>query len=390
MQEKYDNPNFGEHYKIRDIVIVFFGIMTAFFGFGNLPTPLQVVNKGREAAHSIYEILEEVPKIKEDQESHFKPLQIHGHIEFRNIQFSYPTHSNVRVLNDINMKIVPGQKVAFVGETGCGKSTLLQLIERFYDPTSGEVKIDGKNLKDYNLKAVRQFIGFVGQEPVLFAMSVKENLLLAKRDATDKEIQAALEKANAWEFVQGLEKKLDTYVGMGGCQLSGGQKQRIAIARAILQNPSILLLDESTSALDRKNEKQIQDTLDNFSKDRTTITIAHRLSTIKNSDVIFILDGGAVKEFGSHEELMQNVGGPYYNYVKKQDVLSERDQEQQKFVEEDKQDIQLVEGCAEDKAILKKDSEDIKLNSHRKYESDCETKSSRSKRLRELTSGLLL
>merc|ERR1712183_513303 len=150
-------------------------------------------------------------------------------------------------------------------------------------------------------------------------MSIKENLLLAKPDASDKEIQEACEKANAWGFIQMLESKINTFVGVGGCQLSGGQKQRVAIARAILQNPSILLLDESTSALDRKNEREIQETLDSFSKNRTTITIAHRLTTIMNSDVIFVLKDGKVCEQGTHKSLMDKKDA-YYTYVKKQEV----------------------------------------------------------------------
>ncbi len=179
--------------------------------------------------------------------------------------------------------------------------------------------MDGRDLKDYNLKEYRKLIGYVGQEPVLFAMSIKANLLLAKPEASDAEIKEALTKANAWNFIDKLPEKLETYVGTSGTQISGGQKQRIAIARAYLLNPPILLLDESTSALDRKNEKLIQDALDEFSLNRTVITIAHRLNTIQNSDCIFVLDCGTVAEFGSHNDLMSKQG-QYYNYVKKQQV----------------------------------------------------------------------
>lgn len=177
--------------------------------------------------------------------------------------------------------------------------------------------IDGVNIKDYNLKSLRNFIGYVGQEPVLFAMSIRDNLLLAKPEATEQEIEQALKLANAYDFIMALEKKLDTYVGEGGSQLSGGQKQRIAIARSALQNPRILLLDESTSALDRQNERLIQKTLDDFSKNRTTITIAHRLSTIVNSDVIFMLVKGHVVEQGTHLELLSK-NGPYAKLIKNQ------------------------------------------------------------------------
>ena len=319
IEKDIDNINTGKLYKLDDILVSFFAIMTAFFSVGSVAPPLQAITKGREAAYSIFNIIDTAPKIIDDDVTKITPSSISGDIEFKNVKFNYPSRPSIPVLSELSMKIEAGQKVAFVGETGCGKSTLIQLVERFYDPLEGNILFDGINLKDYNLVGLRKFIGYVGQEPVLFAMSIKDNLMLAKPEATDTELKEALEKANAWNFVQMLEKKIDTFVGVGGCQLSGGQKQRIAIARAILQNPSILLLDESTSALDRKNEKEIQETLDTFSKNRTTITIAHRLTTIMNSDVIFVLENGKVCEQGSHDFLMDKKG-VYHNYVKKQEV----------------------------------------------------------------------
>lgn len=215
----------------------------------------------------------------------------------------------------------------------------MQLIERFYDPDQGLIKFDDIDVKEYNLAQLRKTVGYVGQEPVLFAMSIKKNLLLGKSDATDQEMEEALKKVNAWEFVNDLEKKMDTYVGVSGGQLSGGQKQRIAIARAILLNPKILLLDESTSALDRKNEREIQQALDEFSKDRTTVTIAHRLQTIKNSDIIFVLDSGKVVEQGSHTELM-NIGsnGFYYKLVQNQFGGDHEEQNEEEEEEEENND----------------------------------------------------
>ena len=319
IEKDYINPNTGKAYQISEVLICFFAIMTAYFSFGSLNPAMVSINKGREAAYSIFEIIESQPIIIENDQNKISPTKITGNIELKNIKFNYPSRPNIKVLNGLNIKIQPGQKVAFVGETGCGKSTLIQLIERFYDPQVGEVLIDDHNVKEYNLTGLRKFIGYVGQEPVLFAMSIKENLLQAKPDAKDEEIQKALMAANAWDFVQLLEKKIDTFVGVGGCQLSGGQKQRIAIARAILQNPSILLLDESTSAQDRKNEREIQETLDNFSKNRTTVTIAHRLQTIMNSDVIFVLEDGEVCEQGTHDYLMEKKG-VYCDYVQKQEM----------------------------------------------------------------------
>jgi ATP-binding cassette subfamily B (MDR/TAP) protein 1 len=208
-------------------------------------------------------------------------------------------------------------------------------MQRFYDPNGGQILVDGRDLKDYNLKEYRKLMGYVGQEPVLFGMSIKANLLLAKPEANDAEIKEALTKANAWDFIDKLPEKLETYVGTSGTQVSGGQKQRIAIARAYLLNPPILLLDESTSALDRESEKLIQDALNEFSLNRTVVTIAHRLTTIHNSDCIFVLDCGTVAEFGSHNHLMSNQG-QYYNYVKKQQVDQKaQDKSDESIVHED-------------------------------------------------------
>jgi len=216
-------------------------------------------------------------------------------------------------LNGISFDIKKNEKTALVGESGCGKTTSMQLIERFYDIENGNgsITLDGNELKDLNLKWMRDNIGYVGQEPVLFATSIKENLLMAKDDVTDDDIWAALKKANAYDFVKSLPDQLNTFVGANGTQLSGGQKQRLAIARAILKNPAILLLDEATSALDRKNEMEIQKTLDEVSEGRTTIVIAHKLSTIINADHIIVFDQGKVVEEGNHEELVAKQGKYY-------------------------------------------------------------------------------
>ena len=331
MKNKYTNVNTNEQYTVNEILITFFSVMTGSEALGMLPTPLKAMVKGKQSAATIYQILEQNPHIKQNDQSHKNLTSMTGDIELRNVSFNYPSRPKIMVLKDLNMKIPAGKKVAFVGTTGCGKSTIIQLVERFYDPDMGEILIDGVNLKDMNLTSLRSFMGYVGQEPVQFSMSIKQNLLLAKPDATDAQLEDSLRKANAWVFIEKLHDGIDTFCGDGGLQLSGGQKQRVAIARAILQDPPILLLDESTSALDRKNEREIQETLDKFAKGRTTLTIAHRLTTIKNSDLIYCLEGGKVAEFGPHEELMKIPNGVYSNLVHFQfegsDELENHDQE---------------------------------------------------------------
>jgi ABC-type multidrug transport system fused ATPase/permease subunit len=195
-----------------------------------------------------------------------------------------------------------------VGYSGCGKSSIVSLLERFYDPQEGEITLDGVDIKELNVKWLRQQIGFVGQEPVLFSGSIAENLRYGKLNATQEEIEEACKSANAHNFISEFPDEYETNVGEKGTQLSGGQKQRIAIARAIIKNPSILLLDEATSALDTESEKIVQQALDNVMKGRTTIVIAHRLSTIRHANLIVCIEAGQVIEQGTHEELMEKAG----------------------------------------------------------------------------------
>jgi len=317
VKDQRTNPNTGDPMTVGDVVTTFFACLTGFMSLGMVSPSIQKIQIAREAAYSIYEVIHAKPKIAETDPQGKKPKKMNGEIEFKNVKFNYPSRPGIKILENLSFKIPHGTKVAFVGESGCGKSTTVQLIERFYDPIEGEVLIDGTNLKEYDLQALRKYVGYVGQEPVLFAMSIRENLLLAKPNATEEELISCLKKANAWNFVSNFsEKGLDTFVGTGGSQLSGGQKQRLAIARAMLQDPPILLLDESTSALDRKNEREIQETLDQFAAGRTTVLIAHRLSTIKNADIIFVLRDGKVLESGSHSMLMKKDGDQDYLYWK--------------------------------------------------------------------------
>lgn len=212
------------------------------------------------------------------------------------------------------MEITAGDTVALVGSSGCGKSTCIQLIQRFYDPISGDVLFDGKNLKDLDLTWLRSNIGVVGQEPVLFATTIAENIRYGNQNATDEDIKKAAIKANAHEFIKTLPSGYETLVGERGAQLSGGQKQRIAIARALVRNPAILLLDEATSALDTNSEAKVQAALDSASKGCTTIIVAHRLSTIRGANKIVVISKGKAVEEGTHQELMQKKG-EYYNLV---------------------------------------------------------------------------
>uniref|UniRef100_A0A8B9YLX6 ATP binding cassette subfamily B member 4 n=1 Tax=Bos mutus grunniens TaxID=30521 RepID=A0A8B9YLX6_BOSMU len=223
-----------------------------------------------------------------------KPDNIKGNLEFRDVHFSYPVQPDVQILKGLNLKVESGQTVALVGNSGCGKSTVVQLVQRLYDPDVGSIIIDGQDIRTFNVKYLREIIGVVSQEPVLFATTIAENIRYGRGNVTMDEIKQAVKEANAYEFIMRLPQKFDTLVGERGAQLSGGQKQRIAIARALVRNPKILLLDEATSALDTESEAEVQAALDKAREGRTTIVIAHRLSTIRNADVIAGFDDGVV------------------------------------------------------------------------------------------------
>ncbi|XP_076422410.1 multidrug resistance protein 2 isoform X2 [Peromyscus maniculatus bairdii] len=231
-----------------------------------------------------------------------------GNLEFKNVHFSYPSRSGVKILKGLNLKVQSGQMVALVGSSGCGKSTTVQLLQRLYDPIEGVVSIDGQDIRTINVRYLREIIGVVSQEPVLFATTIAENIRYGRENVTMDEIEKAVKEANAYDFIMKLPHKFDTLVGERGAQLSGGQKQRIAIARALVRNPKILLLDEATSALDTESEAVVQAALDKAREGRTTIVIAHRLSTIRNADVIAGFDDGVIVEQGNHDALMKEKG----------------------------------------------------------------------------------
>lgn len=252
----------------------------------------------------------------------FTYTKLNGSIEFQDVNFCYPTRSDVQVLKDMNFDIKPGEKVALVGPSGAGKSTIVQLLLKFYAINSGKILIDGKNITDLSVKELRSNMAIVPQEVMLFGGTIKENILYGKLDATDEELLNAAQKANAWEFISKFPDGLNTVVGERGIKLSGGQRQRIAIARAILKDPAILLLDEATSALDAESEKLVQAALDTLMEGRTSIIIAHRLSTIRNVDKILVMNQGKIVEEGNHQALSIVEDGLYNHLLKLQYQMS--------------------------------------------------------------------
>lgn len=244
-----------------------------------------------------------------------------GDITFKDVEFSYPSRKNVRVLQGISFHASSGDQIAIVGGSGGGKSTIASLILKFYTADEGSIEIDGKNINDYSLSALRSQIAYVPQDVILFGGTIYDNILYGKPDATKQEVEEAAKKANAWNFIESFPDKFETLVGERGIQLSGGQKQRIAIARAVIKDPAILVLDEATSALDSESELLVQEALDQLMKNRTSIVIAHRLSTIRNADQIIVLDKGQIVEQGHHDVLLQKQNGVYRSLTELQ-VLS--------------------------------------------------------------------
>ena len=273
------------------------------------------VKKASAAAERIFHIIDNETMVVEDKNAQNIESFSSG-IEINNITFSYEDEI---VVDGLNLKIPKGKSFALVGQSGSGKSTLANLICRFYDVNSGSINVDGINIKNLKKDALRNLIGLVTQDSILFNDSIKNNLLIAKPEATNEEIIECLKVANAWEFVSKMPEQIDSNIGDSGNKLSGGQKQRLSIARAVLKNPPILVLDEATSALDSESEKLVQNALENLMKNKTSLVIAHRLSTIQNADKIIVLEKGKIIESGVHKELMKN-DGIYSNLVKMQSI----------------------------------------------------------------------
>ena len=290
------------------------GTMVAFIAYiDRLYNPLRrLVNASTSLTQSfasmdrVFDLMEEEYDITDKKDAIALP-PIQGKIEFDQVSFSYEKEGET-ILNSINLVVEPGETVAFVGMSGGGKSTIISLIPRFHDATAGTVRIDGHDLRDVQVKTLRDQIGMVLQDSILFSDSVKSNILMGKPDATDEEVIAAAKAANAHDFIETLPLGYETKVGERGVKLSGGQKQRIAIARVFLKNPPLLVLDEATSALDLESEALIQESLERLAADRTTLIVAHRLSTITHADKIVVIDAGELKEMGTHEQLMKQQG----------------------------------------------------------------------------------
>lgn len=303
--------------QIGDLIsfIIYTGIIGgAIAGLGNLYTALAGSIGATERIQDILDRPQELEVIEKTGELQ----RFDGQLTFEHISFAYPGRPEVEVLHDISFSVNKGERIAFVGSSGAGKSTLVQLLMRFYKPLAGSIKIDSQEVENYDLHDYRKNIAIVPQEIILFGGTIRENIRYGNPNASDEEIEDAARKSNSYEFIQSFPQKFETLVGERGIKLSGGQRQRIAIARAILKNPSILVLDEATSSLDAESEKSVQEALELLMLNRTSLIIAHRLSTIRDADRIYVLKKGRIVESGTHEELLQMQNGTYRALVELQ------------------------------------------------------------------------
>ena len=302
------------HHEIKAGELVKFALYAMFVGsaMGSFPELYANVQRAVGASERVLEILDEQGEtVSIDEKDNAVQQYIQGNLAFNNVTFSYPSRSELTVLNDVSFEAGAGQKVAIVGPSGSGKSTMAALILQFYHPQKGFISFDGLPASAYTLTDIRNQVAIVPQDVMLFGGTIRENIAYGKLSATDDEIMRAAQRANAHQFIISFPEGYDTVVGERGVKLSGGQRQRIAIARALLKNPSILILDEATSSLDSESERLVQEALEELMKGRTSIIIAHRLSTIREADKIIVLEKGKIVESGSHQELMLNEQGLY-------------------------------------------------------------------------------
>lgn len=365
------NKNFN--YSPETVIAVFFSVLMGSANFGISTTIMEVFGTATGAGAKIFHLIDNIPTINPLVSRGVTPNSVEGNVELRDVYFHYPSRPDVPVLKGVNISVKKGQTVALVGHSGCGKSTIVQLISRNYDVVDGTVLMDGNDVRDLSVRWLREQIGLVGQEPVLFNNTVRENIRYGRQDATDEEIEQVAKVANAHNFIMKLPKGYDTIVGERGTTISGGQKQRVAIARALIRDPAILLLDEATSALDTASEVKVQRALDKAAQGRTTIIIAHRLSTIRNVDLIYVFKNGVVTETGNHDELMKQKGH-YYEMVLMQTLPEIEGGENNKGLkrevsqvsEKEEEEIEDIKGLEE---VKEPESEDVsfwrvlKLNS---------------------------
>ncbi|UJR13036.1 hypothetical protein I4U23_000062 [Adineta vaga] len=312
---------------IGDILVVVLLYAQSVASLGFMGLFLQSFAEARGAAVQVFRLIDEAEETDEygkqiwdGTHSYKESININGDIEFSNVYFAYPARQESPILRNLSLVARADETTALVGLSGCGKSTCVSLILRYYEPSSGSVTLNGRPIAEYDIKQLRQNIGVVSQEPILFGTSIYENIRYGNLNATSLQIEEAARQANAHNFIMQLPDKYNTLVGERGAQLSGGEKQRVALARALVKQPTLLLLDEATSALDNTNERVVQKALDEACKSRTTIVITHRLTTVKNAHHIYVLDKGNVVEEGTHETLMAKEGGKYQNMVKAQET----------------------------------------------------------------------
>jgi ABC transporter fused permease/ATP-binding protein len=279
--------------------------------FGGIAELYAQIQRAVGATERVFEILDEQPEILNITNDNVIKTRIEGRVVFENLAFTYPSRKEIQVLKSINLSVNKGETIAIVGPSGSGKSTIVGLLLRFYDPESGAILIDGKDARQFSLTELRNNMAIVPQDVLLFGGTIRENIAYGKPGASVEEITEAAKKANAIEFIDTFPEKFETIVGERGIKLSGGQRQRIAIARAVLKDPSILILDEATSSLDSESERVVQEALDKLMVGRTSFVIAHRLSTIRKADKIVVIEKGEVRESGTHQELMQLEKGLY-------------------------------------------------------------------------------
>ncbi|CAG8485400.1 402_t:CDS:10, partial [Diversispora eburnea] len=362
-----------------EVYNVVLAVVTGAYLFGSASPSFTAIANARGAAYNLFNIIDRFSAIDSDSKTGIilDKNSVKGRLEFKNIDFFYPSRPDIQILKNFNLTIDSGETVALVGSSGSGKSTIVALLERFYNPTNGSILLDGEDIEKINVKSLRSQIGLVGQEPVLFPKSIRENVAWGeisddKKPSLDEVIEAC-KKSNAHEFIKDLPKSYDTEVGDKGSLLSGGQKQRIAIARAIIKNPSILLLDEATSALDTESEHLVQEALDKAtaSKSFTSIVIAHRLSTVKNADKIVVMNQGEIVEIGNHEELLAKHGA-YYDLVQAQELkVQDNDVEEIEVSSQSDNDVEEIEvsSQSEDEADITQDDSDKKIEFEEKDKS---------------------